>query len=507
MLPSQIRPHVALLFGASLMTCTLTAALCFGAVPANFVDETVAPGFSVPTGFGFLPDGRLLVTEQRTGNVRMAVGGVASAPILTVPSLNGSANERGLLSIAIDPGWPQRPYVYLFYTRIGNLMRLVRYTASGDLTNAGSTNLTLASPYLILDDLTDTASNHNGGALRFDDDGYLYLSLGEDASPCSAQDPSTLRGVLLRLDVDGLPAGAGGPATRDQITPADNPFVGSGNENTRLVWAYGLRNPFRYGIDPVTGKVYLGDVGEVTWEEVNEIEAGDNLGWPHYEGFEDHSSGCTPPAGFNPRPPIAAYPRSDGVAVMGAGVYRPRAGATSNWPVSYWGDVFYADYYTGWLRRLSWNGASWTTENAPGQPNGADWGNGLSNPVEFHVGPDGSLWWASQGGGIHRIRYTGSNVAVGDATPKHGTLRAVSPFSGGTDLDFSLERGGRARIAIFDVRGRRVRMLIDGTLGPGARQVRWDGNDDAGRPVASGLYLIRLEHPEGMAMTRAMRLR
>ena len=505
MLHSPIRTCAA--FATAALILASAAPRAFAAVPTNFVDELVASGFAEPTGFAFLPDNRLLVTEQRTGNVRMVVNGAATPAILTVPNLSAAANERGLLSVAIDPRWPQSPFVYLFYTRTGGALRLVRYTAGGDLTSPTSTNLTLASPYLLIDDILDLQTNHNGGALRFDTGGFLYLSLGEDASQCSAQDPSTLRGVLMRMDVDGLPSVGGGPATRAQLTPSDNPFVGSSDANTRLVWAYGLRNPFRYEIDAETGKVYLGDVGDATWEEVDEIEAGNNMGWPFFEGFASHSSGCTPPSGFNPRAPIAAYDHGDGIAVMCAGAYRPRPGATSNWPVEYWGDVIYGDYYTGMLRRISWNGSAWVPEPAPGQPNGTDWATGLSFPVDFHVGPDGSLWWASQSGSIRRIRYTGAAVSVDDRATRFGTLSAVSPFSGGTDLAFALERGGRARIAIFDVRGRRVRSLFDQTLGPGARRVRWDGNDDDGRSVPSGLYLIRLEHDGGSAVARALRLR
>ena len=507
MLPSLIR-RTTLLLGAAAFASTVTPNGAHAvSTPTNFIDEVVVEGYASPTGFAFLPDGRILVTEQRTGNVRMAVNGSATPPILTVPLLNSIDYERGLLSIAVDRGWPQRPFVYLFYTRTGSFLRLVRYTAIGDLSAALSTNLALIDPYLVMDDLADIENYHNGGALRFDDDGYLYLSLGEDGSPCSAQSPGFLRGVIIRLDVDGLPLGPGGPATRDQITPADNPFVQSEDEDERLVWAYGLRNPFRFGIDPVTGKIYLGDVGESSWEEVDEIERGDNLGWPHYEGFQGSEAGCPPPTGFNPRAPIAAYNHGVGVAVMGAGVYRPRAGGTANWPVAYWGDVFYADYYTGIFRRLSWNGSAWGPEFASGQPTASDWANGLSSPVDFQVGPDGSFWWASQTGEIHRIRYTGSNVSVDDATPRLGTLTAVSPFSGGTDLAFAIERGGRVRVAVFDVRGRRVRSLLDESLGPGARQMHWDGNDEEGRAVPSGMYLIRLDHPGGTAVARALRLR
>src|SRR5262249_35094342 len=142
-----------------------------------------------PTSLAFLPDGRVLFTEQRSGQVRLVVNGhiAATDPVVTVPNLVNSGNEQGLLAIAIDPAWPAKPYVYLYHDRTGNRLRLVRYEASGDLGNPSGENLTLANPYLLIDDIPDNASNHNGGSLRFGPDGMLYLSIGEDADACSAQ--------------------------------------------------------------------------------------------------------------------------------------------------------------------------------------------------------------------------------------------------------------------------------------------------------------------------------
>src|SRR4029079_10063408 len=119
--------------------------------------------------------------------------------------------ERGLLSIAVDPGWPARPYVYVHHTQTGNVIRILRFTATGDLSNASSTNLTLGSAYTVLGNLQDNAFNPNGGTLRFGNDGMLSLSLGDDATGCPAQDSTQLLGCILRFDVSRLPAGAGGP--------------------------------------------------------------------------------------------------------------------------------------------------------------------------------------------------------------------------------------------------------------------------------------------------------
>src|SRR5574341_1726021 len=150
----------------------------FGAVsvPTQFVNEFIVGGLNEPTGLAFLPDGRLLLVEQRTGRVRMIVNGhlASTDPVFTVPSLNADGGERGLQGLAVDPGWPQRPYLYFHYTRTGGRTRLVRYTATGYVSNATGENLGLTSTLLLIDDIPDADPNHNGGTVRFGPDGHLY---------------------------------------------------------------------------------------------------------------------------------------------------------------------------------------------------------------------------------------------------------------------------------------------------------------------------------------------
>src|SRR6188474_2048513 len=126
-------------------------------LPTNFVDDTLVTGINLPTSMAFLPDGRLLFTEQYTGNVRMVVNGhIASTdPVYIVPSMNVGGYERGLEGIAVDPAWPTRPYVYLCYTRQGGTIRIERYTATGDLANASGENLVLGSPLTLIGDIPD----------------------------------------------------------------------------------------------------------------------------------------------------------------------------------------------------------------------------------------------------------------------------------------------------------------------------------------------------------------
>jgi glucose/arabinose dehydrogenase len=294
------------------------------------------------------------------------------------------------------------------------------FPVSGDLSDPASDSLIIsgAGRYNILTDLPDNANNHNGGTLRFGPDGRLYLSLGEDAVPCAAQDSSGLRGMILRLAVDSLPGAGAGPAPKSSITPPNNPFVASTNANARLCYCFGLRNPFRFNIDPPTGDLFIADVGQNTWEEVSLSESGgENFGWPFREGPAVRTqAGCSEPGGpgaASYTAPIAYYDRTGFTAsVISGGIYRPKNYPLDfSFPPEYTGDGFYADYYQGFLRRIKKSGAVWITPPpVPGQPNANDWANGLQSPSDFQVGPDGALYYISQfvsftpnTGSLHRI--------------------------------------------------------------------------------------------------------
>src|SRR5262249_41092159 len=140
-----------------------------------------------------------------------------------------------------------------------------RYTVAGDLSNPNSTNLTIssASKVLLINQIPDNAANHNGGTLRFGVDKTLYLSIGDDADSCAAQDLTQLKGKILRIKVDASIM----PLDLATMVPSNSPFAGSQNVNTRLIWAYGLRNPFRFSVDPLTGILFIGDVGNAQREE------------------------------------------------------------------------------------------------------------------------------------------------------------------------------------------------------------------------------------------------
>ncbi len=390
-------------------------------VPTGFVDQLVRGGLSQPSAFAFLPDGRILFTEQKTRRIRMIVNGAVSTtdPITTIADVQTADNEQGLLGIAIDPEWPARSYVYVYFDHTGtSTIYLAMFTATGDLNDSASHNLALGARYNIITDIPDAAGNHNGGTIRFGPDSMLYASLGEDADFCEAQDSTSFKGVILRISVDSLPGGGAGPAAKSAITPADNPFPGP-SANARLTWAYGLRNPFRFNVDRETGNLYIADVGQGLWEEVSECAGGENFGWPFREGPNMRTvAGCTEPGGFGNGSfdaPIAYYNRSGFTAsIVSAGLYRPIAGPNFyNFPPEYDGDYFFIDYYQGFMRRIKKSGSVWGgAPDVPGQPDTANWGTGFVSGSDFQVGPDGAMYYlvqfvnfAPNSGQLRRILY------------------------------------------------------------------------------------------------------
>jgi glucose/arabinose dehydrogenase len=426
------------IFGAAAVSLALGAAVAGsqGVVPSGFSDQQMVPGLDNPSGMAFLPDGRLLVIEQLTGIVRLVRLGSTTTvdSIFTVPELV-SGGEQGLLGIAVDSNWPFRNYIYLYYDHAGDAkIRITRYLVVGDILFAGSGDLAISSTsaYHLLVDIPDNAPNHNGGTLRFGPDGKLYVSIGEDATPCAAQDTVSLRGVILRLDVSRLPNLPGGPAPKGLIAALGNPFAAHPDSNARLVWALGLRNPFRFHIDMPTGDLFIADVGERHWEEVDIASTGGlNFGWPHYEGPAVMTISC-PDQNSNFTPPIHAFDRTGfTAAIIGAGLYRRPTTGSDRFPSFYDGDYFFSEYYTGFMRRLTGSGNAWTiAPQAAGQPDPTNWGTGFAHVSDWAIGPSGALWYCKQSdaayaagtGEIRRLVYApGSTPSIASVQAAAGT--------------------------------------------------------------------------------------
>ena len=505
-------------------------------VPDGFTVEPLAMGLSAPTGFDFLPDGRVIFVEQFTARVRLfrEVVGVQATPVLNVAGVS-AGGERGLLGVAVDPRYPASPYLYVYYDLASpQSIRISRYTLAGDLDGTLGGDLTAdpATRFDVVDGIPDAASNHNGGTLRFGLDGLLYASLGDDASSCSAQTPG-LRGVILRLETRSLPPGAG-RAFRSQLVPPDNPFVTSSDTAARLVAAFGLRNPFRIQLDPSTGTFAIGDVGQNLREELDLLSPpvataqgggaasalgaplGTNFGWPYFEGTlaDPNPNLCGPqPPGLVP--PVFDYDRTSqaNAAIIAAGIYRSSPGQPHTLPADHVGDLFANDYYSGVLVRLKLSGGVWSiAAPLPGQPSPQHWGEGFNEISDWRVGPDGAFWYCRQSvsfaantGSIGRVWAPG-NVHVPPLPATTYALRLrVSPAVGSALLAVATPVEGTLRIV--DAAGRLVRRLPGG-VAPGAeRTLVWNGRDEDGRAARPGLYVAVLDTGSRVLSQRIVFLR
>jgi len=321
----------------------------------------------------FAPDGRLFVC-LKDGQLRVIKNGVLLAtPFVTLTVDN--AGERGLLGVAFDPNFATNNFVYVYYTVPGSPShnRLSRFTASGDVAAGGS-----EVAILNLDNLT-TATNHNGGAIHFGSDGKLYIAVGENANPANSQTLTNLLGKILRINSDGT-------------IPSDNPFFNTSGAR-KEIWALGLRNPFTFAFQPGTTRMFINDVGQNTWEEIDDGVAGSNYGWDICEGV------CSPP-NANFRDPLFQYSHG-GVwcAIVGGAFYNP---PVVQFPTSYVGKYFFADLCGGWIRVFD-----------PAHNTAGDFASGISAPVDLKVAADGTLYYLSIGSGaVFRIQATASLASL-----------------------------------------------------------------------------------------------
>ncbi|NSL88697.1 DNRLRE domain-containing protein [Chitinophaga sp. Mgbs1] len=358
-------------------------------LPANFQRVQVANGISSPTAMAFIPDGRILVCQEG-GQLRVIKNGsLLSAPAVSL-SVN-SSGERGLIGVAVDPNFATNKYIYLYYTHTsGPHNRVSRFTMNGDVAGA---------ELAILDLPTLSAIYHNGGGLSFGNDGKLYVSVGDNKVGNNASNLDSYMGKVLRINTDGT-------------VPAGNPF--SGGAQRSRVWAYGLRNPFTNSIDPVSGKIFVNDVGESTWEEINDATTGGrNFGWSTQEGNCSGScSGLTNPLYLYRTNRDGNPPDGQGCAINGGTFFNS---AISNYPSTYNGKYFFLDYCGGWINYIN-----------PASPTRTAFGTGLGGGMVYiKQGTDGNLYYLSRdNSALYKIVYTGTQAPVISTQPKNTTVPA-----------------------------------------------------------------------------------
>ena len=464
---------------AACLVLTLSSAVQATELPEGFVDETFVGGIDGQiTAFDMRDPERIFISEK-AGIVRVIVDGVVlDEPFLDINEIVNDRVDRGMLSVAVHPQFPQQPFIYVLYTydppelvtngftsdagvQDGNgnrVSRLVRYTADANrdfnVAVAGSETIILGrnSTYAAIgnaEDVFDTITpscgpvgnptvdclpideiTHTIGALRFGSDGSLYVTNGDGvnyryADPLSQMtyDLDSLRGKILRIDAD---TGLGLP---------DNPyFDGDAASNRSRVLSYGLRNPYSLTLHPMTDEPYVGEVG---WENHEELNGGRarNFGWPCYEGT---SEGNLPQPDFATMDfCVSLYESSD---VVTAPLDSWPHGDTGNavvvgdfnfgeaFPEQYMGKLFYGDFIQGWLR--------YADVSDPDNVVVSEFATDMPPMVEMRAGDDGALYYASiTTGEIRRIRFTGENQPDGDDFDP--SVDTVTDASSGNDTDSS----------------------------------------------------------------------
>ncbi|MEK6861048.1 MAG: PQQ-dependent sugar dehydrogenase [Nanoarchaeota archaeon] len=346
----------------------------------------------------------ILYTVQQNGIIKKVINGVIqSVPFLDIGGqiCYSSGGETGLLGLAFHPNFASNGFLYIYYTDLNGDVIVKRYTASG---NPPVVNIISGIQILFIDHPpAGCGGTHNGGMIEFGPDGYLYIAVGNGgfSNPGSSSDPAinlnSLLGKILRIDVNG-----GSP----YLIPLTNPFINTPGALPEI-WAYGLRNPWRFSFDSLTGDIYIGDVGNFDQEEIDYqpsiSNGGEHYGWPWTEG-------CFNPASFPAyTPPIYCYSHNPFGAVMGGYIYRG-----SQYPEMY-GRYYFGDYSQDKIWSItpptipggSWSTTEQLTLNDP---------NGVFAITSFGEGPNGEIYLTSRNsanvysGEIYNVKATKSII-------------------------------------------------------------------------------------------------
>jgi glucose/arabinose dehydrogenase len=434
----------------------VTVSNATGGSSGVFTNQTFVSGLTEPNQVVFTPDGRMLILE-RAGKIKVVQPGRSTPDATPLLQLSVDTNgEHGALGMVLDPGFSSNGFLYVMYTSPSLTNTLSRFTVVGNA-------VVPSSETILWHNIVPAAMYHQGCALAFGPDGKLYFSVGDNLSSSDSPRLTSYNGKILRINSDGS-------------VPTDNPFFDGAGPNLDAIWARGFREPFRISFD-AAGTLYIGEVGESSFEEVDRGVAGANYGWPTCEGS------CSVSGMTNP---IFQYGHTaGGGCIIGGFIY-----SGTQFPSSYRGSYFYADYSQQWIRRLTFDASGNVTGSQSFIP-ATDGTNGSAGqPVNLLQGPDGSLYFVDignlgviGGGTVHKMSFTSNQPPV--------VAAQASPTSGGSPLT--------------------VNFTSTGTSDPENQPLTysWDFGDSTSATTAAaahtytadGTYLARLTVSDGAGST------
>ena len=445
--------------------------------------------FTEPVDLQHAPDGsdRIFVLEQR-GTIYVFQNDYSvteKTMFLDIRDKVVHEGERGLLGLAFHPEYENNGYFFVNYTAPNPLRTVVsRFQVTPDNPDVGDE----LSEHIIIQ-IDQPFSNHNGGQIVFGPEGYLYIGMGDGGwfgDPYNnGQDLTTLLGAILRIDVDTV------SANLNYGIPVDNPFVSDTLEFRDEIYAYGLRNPWRFSFDSYTNSCWIADVGQDLYEEIDILESGGNYGWKIMEGNHCYS----PAAGCDTTGlilPIYTYDHSIGESITGGFVYR------GTLVPDIYGKYIFADFEYGDVWSLAYDEENSLELSILGDL-------GPYSVTSFGIDQHDELYICSFDGKIYKFSQALSTVKIDGIIPNKIFLHQnyPNPFNPVTTLRYDLPENMPVTIVIYDMLGTRVKTLINQTQNAGHRSVIWDTTNDYGKPVSAGIYLYQIQNGEYM-QTRKM---
>tara|TARA_R110000787_G_scaffold286385_1_gene404537 strand:- start:14073 stop:15443 length:1371 start_codon:yes stop_codon:yes gene_type:complete len=427
--------------------------------------ELFKNGFISPVDIKNAGDDRLFIVEQ-AGRIKILNADATINPVsfLDITSLISSGGERGLLGLAFHPDYANNGYFFVHYSDTSGDTQIARYTVDSTDPDVADS----ASALLIID-AEQPFGNHNGGCIQFGADGYLYIGLGDGGSAGDpgnrSQNLQLLLGKMLRIDINNT---AGG---NNYAIPADNPFIGDPNALDEI-WAYGLRNPWRFSFDSETDELWIADVGQGSIEEINRADldaSGLNYGWRCYEGSETYNtSGC--PNSSELTFPVAEYTHSVGYSITGGYVYHGNV----------YSDIqdlyFFADL----------NGLIGTVDNDNNLVNHGDFG---GTWVSFGEDINGEVYISDISGSIYKI--IGGEIF--DTENFTNSEVAIIPNPASDSLRISINNSLITKITILDLKGSVV--MTESNLSTSEKFIPIHS-------LNSGIYIVKINSDNGQSIIK-----